>query len=79
MYVCWMGNPQLSLCVSLHKSHCSLVCARQALKRKEKKIERKEKKAEELERIYLGEEQQEKKILKVKETAKDKVRYVSCG
>lgn len=43
-----------------------------ALKRKEKKIERKEKKAEELERIYLGEEQQEKKILKVKETAKDK-------
>ena len=49
------------------------------MKRKEKKIERKEKKAEELERIYLGEEQQEKKILKVKETAKDKVRYVSCG
>ena len=46
------------------------------MKRKEKKIERKEKKAEELERIYLGEEQQEKKILKVKETAKDKVRYI---
>lgn len=58
-----------------HKSHCSLVCARQALKRKEKRIERKERKAENLERIYQSEEQQEKKILKVKENAKDRVRY----